>query len=145
MKQKILMSLNEIINEVGDDRNNIQANDKVVLVIEDDVRFGKIMIEKAHEIDLKVVVATHFGEVFDLVNKYNPIAVTLDVKLPDASGWRVLDLFKNDINFRHIPVHLISGEENRLLAMQRGARSFHLKPLKTEALSNLFNDIVQYQ
>jgi CheY-like chemotaxis protein len=41
-------------------------------------------------------------------------------------------------------VHLISGEENRLLAMQRGARSFHLKPLKTEALSNLFNDIVQF-
>ncbi|HEV8271111.1 MAG TPA: HAMP domain-containing protein [Chitinophagaceae bacterium] len=141
---KDLDAINEIINEVGDDRNNIQANDKVVLVIEDDIRFGKIMIEKAHELDLKVVVATHFGDVFDLVNKYNPIAVTLDVKLPDASGWRVLDLFKNDINFRHIPVHLISGEENRLLAMQRGARSFHLKPLKTEALSNLFNDIVQF-
>ena len=141
---KDLDALNEIINEVGDDRNNIQAIDKVVLVIEDDVRFGKIMIEKAHELDLKVVVATHFGDVFDLVNKYNPVAVTLDVKLPDASGWRVLDLFKNDINFRHIPVHLISGEENRLLAMQRGARSFHLKPLKTEALSNLFNDIVQF-
>jgi len=114
------------------------------LVIEDDVRFGKIMIEKAHELDLKVVVATHFGDVFDLVNKYNPVAVTLDVKLPDASGWRVLDLFKNDINFRHIPVHLISGEENRLLAMQRGARSFHLKPLKAEALGNLFNDIVRF-
>jgi len=141
---KDLDALNEIINEVGDDRNNIQANDKVVLVIEDDVRFGKIMIEMAHELELKVVVATHFGDVFDLVNKYNPVAVTLDVKLPDASGWRVLDLFKNDINFRHIPVHLISGEENRLLAMQRGARSFHLKPLKTEALSNLFNDIVQF-
>jgi HAMP domain-containing protein/signal transduction histidine kinase/CheY-like chemotaxis protein len=141
---KDLDALNEIINEVGDDRNNIQANDKVVLVIEDDVRFGKIMIEKAHELELKVVVATHFGDVFDLVNKYNPIAVTLDVKLPDASGWRVLDLFKNDINFRHIPVHLISGEENRLLAMQRGARSFHLKPLKTEALNHLFTDIVQF-
>ncbi|HEU4860159.1 MAG TPA: response regulator, partial [Chitinophagaceae bacterium] len=141
---KDLDALNEIINEVGDDRNNVLATDKVVLVIEDDVRFGKIMIEKAHELDLKVVVATHFGDVFDLVNKYCPIAVTLDVKLPDASGWRVLDLFKNDINFRHIPVHLISGEENRLLAMQRGARSFHLKPLKTEALTNLFNDIVVF-
>ncbi|MES1218113.1 MAG: response regulator, partial [Bacteroidota bacterium] len=141
---KDLDALNEIINEIGDDRNNIVSGDKVVLVIEDDIRFGKIMIEKAHEIDLKIVIATSFGDVFDMVNKYNPVAVTLDVKLPDASGWRILDLFKNDINFRHIPVHLISGEENRLLAMQRGARSFHLKPLKTEALRNLFNDIVQY-
>ncbi|WP_153798844.1 HAMP domain-containing protein [Foetidibacter luteolus] len=136
--------LNEIINEVGDDRNNILSSDKVTLVIEDDIRFGKIMIEKAHEMNLKVVVARNFGEVFDLTNKYNPIAVTLDVKLPDASGWRILDLFKNDINFRHIPVHLISGEENRLLAMQRGARSFHLKPLTTDALASLFSDIITY-
>jgi HAMP domain-containing protein/signal transduction histidine kinase/CheY-like chemotaxis protein len=141
---KDLDTLNEIINEVGDDRYNIQSHDKVVLIVEDDLRFAKIMIDKAHEHELKVVVATNFGDVFDLTNKYCPIAVTLDVKLPDASGWRILDLFKNDINFRHIPVHLISGEENRLLAMQRGARSFHLKPLKNEALSILFNDIVAY-
>ena len=141
---KNLNVLNEIINEVGDDRNNVISGDKVVLVIEDDIRFGKIMIEKAHELDLKVVVATAFGEVFDLANKFTPVAITLDVKLPDASGWRVLDLFKNDINFRHIPIHLISGEENRLLAMQRGARSFHLKPLKTEALNILFSDIATF-
>jgi HAMP domain-containing protein/signal transduction histidine kinase/CheY-like chemotaxis protein len=141
---KDLDPLSEIINQVGDDRNNIMSHDKVVLVVEDDLRFAKIMIDKAHEHDLKVVVATSFGDVFDLTNKYSPISVTLDVKLPDASGWRILDLFKNDINFRHIPVHLISGEENRLLAMQRGARSFHLKPLKNEALSVLFNDIVEY-
>ncbi|HJW16199.1 MAG TPA: response regulator, partial [Flavisolibacter sp.] len=145
VEAKDLEGLNEIINETGDDRNNIFGNDRAVLVVEDDLRFAKIMIDKAHEMQLKVVVAGSFGEVFELTNKYNPIAVTLDVKLPDASGWRVLDLFKNDINFRHIPVHLISGEENRLLAMQRGARSFNLKPLKNEDLDILFKDIVHYQ
>ncbi|MVT06755.1 response regulator [Chitinophaga sp. ysch24] len=141
---KDLEGLNEIINEVGDDRTHIMESDKVVLIVEDDVRFAKIMQEKAHEMGLKVVVATSFGEVFDLTNKYNPIAVTLDVKLPDASGWRVLDLFKNDINLRHIPIHLISGEENRLLAMHRGARSFSLKPLKAEALNVLFSSILDH-
>jgi CheY-like chemotaxis protein len=115
-----------------------------LLVVEDDMRFAKIMIEKAHEMNLKVVVAKGFGDVFELMNKFNPVAVTLDVKLPDASGWKILDLFKNDTNFKHIPVHLISGEENRLLAMQRGARSFNLKPLKNEALNVLFNDIVTF-
>jgi signal transduction histidine kinase/DNA-binding response OmpR family regulator/HAMP domain-containing protein len=139
-----LDGINEIINEIGDDRNSIASGDRVVLVVEDDVRFAKIMIEKAHEVDLKVVVATNFADVFDLANKYSPVAVTLDIKLPDASGWRIIDLFKNDINFRHIPVHLISGEENRLLAMQRGARSFNLKPLKSEALTVLFKDIVDF-
>ena len=141
---KDLEALNEFINEVGDDRNNINSNDKMVLVIEDYLRFGKIMMEKAHEMDFKIIIATAYGNVFDLVNKYNPIAIKLDVKLPDASGWRILDLFKNDINFRHIPVHLISGKENRLSAMQRRARSFSLKPLQTESLNELFNDIIVY-
>jgi DNA-binding response OmpR family regulator len=136
--------INEILNETGDDRNQIGDNDNVVLVIEDDIRFARIIIEKAHERNLKAVVATGFADVFTLVNKFNPISVTLDVKLPDASGWRILDLFKNDINFRHIPVHLISGEENKLLGMQRWARSFNLKPLKNEALNILFNEIEHY-
>jgi HAMP domain-containing protein/signal transduction histidine kinase/CheY-like chemotaxis protein len=135
----------EYVEEKYDDRHTLQNNDKVVLVVEDDLRFAKIMVDKAHEFGLKVVVATNFGEVFELMNKYNPIAVTLDVKLPDASGWKILDLFKNDINFRHVPVHLISGEENRLLAVKRGARSFHLKPLKNEALSELYTDVVEYE
>jgi len=135
---------NEVINETGDDRNNILAHEKVLLVVEDDMRFAKIMVEKAHEVNLKVAVAKGLGDVFELTNKFHPIAVTLDVKLPDASGWKILDLFKNDFNFKHIPVHLISGEENRLLAMQRGARSFSLKPLKNEALNVLFTDIVTF-
>jgi HAMP domain-containing protein/signal transduction histidine kinase/CheY-like chemotaxis protein len=141
---KNLSVLNEIINEIGDDRNNILEGDKVVLLIEDDIRFGKIMMEQAHEKNLKVMVATNFEEVFQLTNKNIPVAVTLDVKLPNASGWRILDLFKNDMNLRHIPIHLISGEENRLLAMHRGAKSFHLKPLKAEALKVLFSDIVEF-
>jgi CheY-like chemotaxis protein len=139
-----LDKVNEIINVTGDDRNAISNDSKVVLIIEDDVRFAKIMIEKAHERNLRAVVATQFADVYFLINKFNPVAITLDVKLPDASGWRILDLFKNDINLRHIPIHLISGEENKLLGMQRGARSFHLKPLKNESLALLFNDILEY-
>jgi len=140
---KNLEFVNEMINETGDDRSNIQANDKVILVVEDDLRFSKIMIEKAHKEGLKVVVAMNYGEVFEFANKYKPVAITLDIKLPDTSGWKILDLFKNDLNLRHIPIHLISGEENRSLAMQRGARSFLLKPLKNEMLNKLFKNIVE--
>ncbi len=57
--------INEIINDTGDDRNLIGEDNKVVLIIEDDIRFAKIMIEKAHERGLKAVVATGFGDVFD--------------------------------------------------------------------------------
>ena len=90
------------------------------------------------------MVATNYIEVFDFINRFVPIAITLDVKLPDTSGWKVLDLLRNDLNYRHIPIHLISGEENRDLALKRGARSFLLKPLENDALKELFEDIITY-
>ncbi len=86
--------VSEIINETGDDRSHLSPTDKVVLVVEDDLRFGKIIIDKAHENGLKAVLATNYLEVFDFVNRFSPIAITLDVKLPDTSGWKVLDLLK---------------------------------------------------
>jgi CheY-like chemotaxis protein/two-component sensor histidine kinase len=136
--------VSEMINETGDDRSNILPEDKVVMVVEDDLRFGKIVVDKAHEFDLKVIVATNYLEVFDFINRFSPIAITLDVKLPDTSGWKVIDLLRNDLTYRHIPIHVISGEENRMLALKRGARSFLLKPLDNDVLNELFNDIITY-
>jgi HAMP domain-containing protein/signal transduction histidine kinase/CheY-like chemotaxis protein len=136
--------VNEMINEAGDDRNNIQPNDRIVLIVEDDLRFSKIILEKAHTENLKAVVATNYLEVFDFINRFNPIAMTLDVKLPDTSGWKVIDLLRNDLNYRHIPIHVISGEENRVLALKRGARSFLLKPLDNDSLNDLFDDIIKF-
>ncbi|HTF19918.1 MAG TPA: response regulator, partial [Chryseolinea sp.] len=136
--------VNEMINETGDDRTHIQQDDKVVLIVEDDLRFGKILIEKAHDRNMKAVVATNYLEVFDFINRFTPIAITLDVKLPDTSGWKVIDLLRNDLNYRHIPIHVISGEENRTLALKRGARSFWFKPLDNDLLESLFDDILAY-
>jgi HAMP domain-containing protein/signal transduction histidine kinase/CheY-like chemotaxis protein len=136
--------VSEMINDTGDDRSNIQPNDKVVLIVEDDLRFGRIIIEKAHERGLKAIVATNYLEVFDFINRYMPIAITLDVRLPETSGWKVIDLLRNDLTYRHIPIHVISGEENKLLALKRGARSFILKPLSNTILDELFEDIILY-
>jgi HAMP domain-containing protein/signal transduction histidine kinase/DNA-binding response OmpR family regulator len=139
-----LSLVNEMINDTGDDRNNIQPNDYVVLIVEDDLRFGKILIERAHQMGLKAVVAISYIEVFDFINLFSPIAITLDVKLPDTSGWKILNLLRNDLKYRHIPIHLISGEENKALALKRGGRSFLLKPLENEALNELFTDIINF-
>ncbi|HSH66675.1 MAG TPA: response regulator, partial [Bacteroidia bacterium] len=138
---KKLDVISEMENEMDDDRNVVSSNDKVLLVIEDDPRFCKIMIERAHEEELKVVVATNYSEIFNFLEHFKPIAITLDVKLPDTNGWKVLDLLKNDLNYRHIPIHVISGEENKMLALRKGARSFLLKPLSKNVLHNLFEDI----
>jgi HAMP domain-containing protein/signal transduction histidine kinase/DNA-binding response OmpR family regulator len=134
--------VNEMINETGDDRTNILPTDDVLLIVEDDLRFGKIMIEKAHQNNMKAIVAISYIEVFDFINRFTPNAITLDVKLPDTSGWKVLDMLRSDMNYRHIPIYLVSGEENRSLALKRGARDFLLKPLDNESLNELFEDII---
>jgi HAMP domain-containing protein/signal transduction histidine kinase/CheY-like chemotaxis protein len=139
-----LRAVNDMVNEAGDDRTSIQPGDPFILVVEDDLRFGKIMVDKAHDYGMKAIIAVSYFEVFDFVNRFNPVAITLDVKLPDTSGWKLLDLLRNDINYRHIPIHLISGEENKMLALKKGARSFLLKPVENEMLNELFEDIISF-
>jgi len=93
---------------------------------------------------LKVVVAISYLEIFDSIIKYNPIAITLDVNMPESNGWKILKLLKTDINLRHIPVHVISGEDNKIMALKFGAKSFSLKPLSNTSLDELISGIVQF-
>jgi len=137
-----LIEASELV--IDDDRHNIVAEDKVLLVIEDDIRFTKILIDKAHDLDLKVVVALTYLEIFDSILKYNPIAITLDVNMPESNGWKLLKLLKMDISFRHIPIHVISGEDNKAFALKLGARSFSLKPLSNSSLHELIHGIVRF-
>jgi HAMP domain-containing protein/signal transduction histidine kinase/DNA-binding response OmpR family regulator len=129
---------------IDDDRHNISAEDKVLLVIEDDLRFTKIVIDKAHDFGLKVLVAISYLEIFESIQKYNPIAITLDVNMPESNGWKIIKLLKADLNFRHIPIHIISGEDSKLMAMKLGAKSFNLKPLSNNLLDDLISGIVHF-
>ncbi|HEY1008206.1 MAG TPA: HAMP domain-containing protein, partial [Sphingobacteriaceae bacterium] len=129
---------------IDDDKHHIKAGDRVVLVVEDDLRFTRIMIDKLHDHDLKAVVAGTYVEIFESIQNYNPIAITLDVNMPEADGWKVLRLLKDDIKYRHIPVHLISGEDSTALALKYGAKSFHLKPLSNRSLDELIRKIISF-
>ncbi|MES2376013.1 MAG: HAMP domain-containing protein [Bacteroidota bacterium] len=129
---------------IDDDRHNIVAEDKVLLVLEDDLRFTKILIDKAHDLDLKVVVAISYLDIFDSIIKYNPVAITLDVNMPESNGWKILKLLKADTNLRHIPIHVISGEDNKMMALKHGAKTFSLKPLSNSSLHELITGIVNF-
>jgi CheY-like chemotaxis protein/nitrogen-specific signal transduction histidine kinase len=126
---------------IEDDRDLIQRGDQVLLVVEDDIRFVKILNERAHEYGMKVVAANSHVELFDFINKYNPVAITLDLKLPGANGLKILRLLKSDLNYRHIPIYVISGEESKEAAFKLGARDFYLKPLSNQMLNQIFTDI----
>jgi HAMP domain-containing protein/signal transduction histidine kinase/CheY-like chemotaxis protein len=131
-----------MVDEIGDDRSNLAPDDKILLMVEDDLRFAKIMLGKAHDYGVKLILATKCTEVLDYISQYMPTAISLDINMPDMNGWKVLDRLKNDLNFRHIPVYVISGEEDRNIGLRRGARNCFQKPLKENALKNLFEDII---
>jgi len=129
------------VDEVGDDRTDIKLDDKVVLIVEDNLTFARLLLDKAHQNGIKAVVTTKGNDVLDFINQFHPDAITMDINMPDTSGWKVLDRLKTDFYLRHIPVYVISGEDDRNNGLKRGARNFLVKPVKEETLKNLFDDI----
>ena len=129
-------------SEIGDDRTIVQRKDKVVLVYDEDQSFGTVIVDKAREKGLRAVTATNYLEIFEGINRFAPVAITLDVKSKEPSSWKVMGLLRSDLAYRHIPVYVISDEVNRDQALKRGARSFLLRQANHKKLDELFEDII---
>jgi CheY-like chemotaxis protein/CHASE3 domain sensor protein len=126
---------------VGDDRDAPGANDRRVLVIEDDPRFAAILRDLAHELGYTCMIAHTAREGLDLARHHAPCAVLLDINLPDQSGMAVLDTLKRDAELRAIPVHILSVADHRREALQRGAIGYTVKPVRREALVAAFHHL----
>jgi HAMP domain-containing protein/signal transduction histidine kinase/DNA-binding response OmpR family regulator len=126
---------------IDDDRNIIQPGDSVLLVVEDDITFARILIDMAHERGLKALVALRGSSAMTLAREFKPGAVTLDIHLPDMAGWTILDRLKHDPATRHIPVHIISGDEDRRRGIALGAMTYLEKSETNESLAETFTTI----
>ena len=91
-----------------------------------------------------MLVATRGTEALDLAREYQPSAISLDMFLPDMLGWTVLSHLKQDSETRHIPVQIITLEEERQHGLSRGAFSFITKPATTESLESALDKIKEY-
>ncbi|HLK57257.1 MAG TPA: response regulator, partial [Chthonomonadaceae bacterium] len=130
-----------LASDVEDDRTTIESGDQVLLVVEDDPTFARILLDRAREKGFKGLVATQGEAVPALVRRYNPNAITLDIRLPDVDGWTVLDRLKHDPGTRHIPVHIISATEDPLRGLKQGALAFLQKPVTREGLDDALGNI----
>jgi signal transduction histidine kinase/DNA-binding response OmpR family regulator/HAMP domain-containing protein len=133
------------VNEADDDRDAIHPGDRVVLIVENDLAFARVLLDAAREQGFKGVVTTQGTTALSLVNECHPAAILLDIFLPDIEGWRVLSRLKNDLGVRHTPVHVLSTEEARDRAIDSGARRFVAKPLQSrKAVDEVFAEIWEY-
>jgi HAMP domain-containing protein/CheY-like chemotaxis protein len=127
--------------ELEDDRENLQSEDAVLLVVEDDPHYARVLLNLARDRQFKVLVAKNGTDALELARKYHPTAITLDIFLPDMLGWTVLNHLKRDPTTRHIPVQILTIEEERQYGLERGAFSFINKPLTTDGLVEAFDRI----
>jgi CheY-like chemotaxis protein/signal transduction histidine kinase/HAMP domain-containing protein len=118
-----------------DDRETIEPGDQVLLIVEDDVHFARILLDAAHDQGLKGVIAPEGGIGFNLAQKLKPSGIALDLRLPDLEGWAVLDRLKHHPATRHVPVAIFSADDHRHRALRMGAVSFVLKPTTIEAVN----------
>jgi CheY-like chemotaxis protein len=129
---------------VPDDRASIRAGDRVLLIIEDDVTFAKIVQDHGHQKNFKCVVAVDGESGLKLAQRFKPDGIILDLNLPEMSGWQVLDDLKHNPDTLHIPVHIISGETETLDAFKRGAMGFLTKPIGLDEVDGALQNIEQF-
>ncbi|HSY04269.1 MAG TPA: HAMP domain-containing protein, partial [Acidobacteriaceae bacterium] len=129
---------------VDDDRDNLQEGDTVLLVVEDDPHYGRVIADLSHDKGFKVLVAMSGAEALALAREFNPTAISLDVFLPDMLGWTVLNHLKQDSRTRHIPVQMLTLDDDRRHGLARGAFSFVTKPTSTEGLEAALTRIRDY-
>ena len=113
-------------------------------MVEDDSHYGRVLRDLAHDKGFKVIVAMRGAEALALAREYHPTAVSLDVFLPDMLGWTVLNHLKQDPSTRHIPVQMLTMDEDRHHGLSRGAFSFVTKPTTTEGLDAALLRIKEY-
>jgi HAMP domain-containing protein/CheY-like chemotaxis protein/signal transduction histidine kinase len=132
------------IESIPDDRENLQPDDAILLIVEDDPHYARVLCDLSHDKGFKVLVALTGAEALGLAREFHPTAVSLDVFLPDMLGWTVLNHLKQDPATRHIPVQMLTLDEDRHHGLARGAFAFVTKPTTPEGLANALNRIKEY-
>jgi HAMP domain-containing protein/CheY-like chemotaxis protein/signal transduction histidine kinase len=129
---------------VPDDRENLQPEDTVLLIVEDDPHYARVLCDLSRDKGFKVLVARRGSEALSLAHEFHPAAISLDVFLPDMLGWTVLNHLKQDPATRHIPVQMLTLDEDRHHGLARGAFSFVTKPTTPEGLEAALTRLKEY-
>jgi HAMP domain-containing protein/CheY-like chemotaxis protein/signal transduction histidine kinase len=133
-----------VIEHIADDRLEIEPGDSILLVVEDDPHYARVLMDLARDKGFKVLVAARGADALNLAQQFQPSAVSLDVFLPDMLGWTVLNQLKQNPLTRHIPVQVITLDEDRQHALARGAFSFVTKPTTPEGVEEALSRIKEY-
>ena len=144
LDRRSIRAASEIVERLPDDRETIGSQDATLLIVEDDPPTARQLSDVAHAQGFKVLIATRGGEALALASQFTPTAISLDVFLPDMLGWSVLSQLKQDPATRHIPVQMVTMDEDRQNGLARGAFAFVSKPATTQELEGALSRIKEF-
>jgi CheY-like chemotaxis protein/CHASE3 domain sensor protein len=129
---------------VADDRERIAPGDSVILIVEDDPAFARILADIVRQKGHRVLHSVDGEEGLALARRYHPVGILLDVMLPGMDGWTVIERLKADPATRHIPVHFLSATDNASRGRELGAVGFLTKPVTREAINDAFERLLHF-
>ncbi|MCP1419558.1 signal transduction histidine kinase/HAMP domain-containing protein/CheY-like chemotaxis protein [Pseudomonas laurylsulfativorans] len=130
--------------QILDDRESVQPGNQVLLMLEGDARFASILLEAARKKGFKAIVTTRGAQALELVERFKPVAITLDPGLTDIDGWALLEQLKRNFATRHIPVQIISSADDHIRGLRYGAFACLLKPVTADEIENALVSIVKF-
>jgi HAMP domain-containing protein/CheY-like chemotaxis protein/signal transduction histidine kinase len=132
------------IEPIPDDRMNVHPGDAILLIVEDDPHYARILVDLARDKGFKALLAMRGDDALNLAKQYQPTAVSLDIFLPDMLGWTVLSQLKQNPLTRHIPVQIVSLDEDRQHGLARGAFAFVNKPTSRDGIEEALSRIKEF-
>ncbi len=130
--------------KAADDRYNLQPDDRALLIAEDDLDFGSFVCEIARGHGFKCLLAPDGHTALALVAEFQPEAIFLDIGLPHLDGWRLLDRLKSDLGTRHIPVAIVTANDESQRGLKMGSLRFCTKPISREQIDKIVADLRGY-
>jgi CheY-like chemotaxis protein len=130
--------------QIPDDRESLKKDDPILLIVEDDPHYARLLRDLSRDKGFKVLVAMRGAEALELAREFHPTAISLDVFLPDMLGWTVLNHLKQDPTMRHIPVQMLTLDEDRQHGLSSGAFAYVNKPTTPDELDAAFARIKEY-
>lgn len=129
------------VERINDDRNNINDQDKVLLIVENDFSFASALLDMAHEKNYKALIAPDGESGLLYAEQYNPSAIIMDMQIPGSDGLGILQKIRSHAKLSQIPVHVVTASERKNLLMDLGATACLSKPLDLKDLDEVFAHI----
>src|SRR5439155_4485814 len=106
----------------------------LILVVEDNPQAAEILSRHLEGGGFRMEIAHTGTDALRMARELKPVAVTLDILLPEIDGWDVLTRLKEDEATRNIPVVVVSVVDNPALGRALGAIDYFVKPVDRKAL-----------